>query len=257
MAKIPAKYMPGKFSLASWPAWIQMIVACFAGALFGGYAASRAAITKQEELVERQMISGAMDHFIRLGGEIIRQPEGVSPEGIPLIRRLGFYAIADRYVLQQSIFCGGTLTPVKELDFAPIGVNQVGKGIMDGTVLRVVARNFPSVEYLDLSHCRVTDLAAIQNMKNLRVLKIANNPLEYAELQSFKQLDQVSELWVGWPDEDLETDSLYRNTEVMKVMLKSISEMPNLKKLHLYNIRLRETERKLFDGVEIINVRMT
>jgi hypothetical protein len=218
---------------------------------------SEAAIAKQEEVVERQMISGSMDDLIRLGGEIIRQPDGISPEGVPLIRRLGFYAISDRYKLQQAIFCGGTLPVVKELDFSPIGINQVGKGIMEGTTLRVVARNFPSVEYLDLSHCRVADLAAIQNMKDLRVLKIANCPLEYAEMQSFKQLDHVSELWVGWPDESLEKDSLYRNAEVLKVMLKSISEMPSLKKLHLYNVRLRETERKLLEGIEIINVRMS
>lgn len=257
MAKIPAKYIPGKFSLASWPAWIQMIVACFAGALFGGYFASTTAISKQDEQVERQMISGSMDHFIRLGGEIIREPEGVSPEGVPLIRRLGFYAIADRYRLQQAIFCGGTLPVVKELDFAPIGVNKVGKGIVDGATLRVVGRNFPQLEYLDLSHCRVAKLGSIQNMKALKVLKVTNNPLEYAELQSFKQLDSVNELWVGWPDEALEADSLYRNKEVIQSMLKSISEMPALKKLHLYNIRLRETERKLLDGIEIINVRMS
>ena len=256
MAKIPAKYVPGKFSLASWPAWIQMIVACFAGALFGGYFASSVAVSKQEEMVERQMISGSMDHFIRLGGEIIREPEGVSPEGVPLIRRLGFYAMPDAYSLQQVIFCGGTLPVVKELDFAPIGVNKVGKGVVDEATLRVVGRNFPELEYLDLSHCRVAKLAPIQNMKTLKVLKITNNPLEYAELLAFKQLDSVSELWVGWPDESLEIDSLYRNKEVMQAMMKSISEMPGLKKLHLYNIRLRETERKLLEGIEIINVRM-
>ena len=256
MANIPAKYVPGKFSLASWPAWVQMVIACFMGALFGGYAASTAALSKQEEAMERQLTAGAMDQFIRLGGEIIRQPEGFTPEGSPLIRRLGFYAITDSFQLQKAIFCGGTLPVAKELDFAPIGVNKVGKGIIDGTLLRIVARNFPAIEYLDVSNCSVADLTAIQTMPNLRVLKLTNNPLEYAELQAFRQVKNVSELWIGWPDDTLDKDSLYRNPDVIQNMLRSVSEMPNLKKLYLYNIRLRESDRKLLDGIEVINARM-
>ncbi|TWT99047.1 Leucine Rich repeats (2 copies) [Neorhodopirellula pilleata] len=256
MAKIPAKYIPGKFSLASWPAWIQMVVACLAGAFFGGYAASSAVLLKQEEAMERQLTSGAMDHFVRLGGEIIRQPEGRSPEGNPLIRRLGFYAIGDAFELQKAVFCGGTLPTAKELDFAPIGANQVGKGVVDGTLLRIVARNFPAIEYLDVSNCRVADLTAIQAMPNLKVLKLTNNPLEYAELQAFKQVKNVNELWIGWPDLNLEKDSLYRNPEVIKNLLKSVSEMPSLKKLYLYDIRLKDSDRKLLEGIEVINARM-
>ncbi|WP_404310769.1 leucine-rich repeat domain-containing protein [Neorhodopirellula lusitana] len=233
-----------------------MIVACFAGSLFGGYAASTTAISKQEEMLNRQMLVDSMDHFIQLGGEIIRQPGVVTEDGVPAVRRLGFYAIDDREDLQKAIFCGGTLPGVKEIDFAPIGINSVGRGLMDGTVLRVVARNFPELEYLDVSHCRVEDLAAIQNMTKLRTLKIANNPLEYAELQSFRRLKNVAELWLGWPDERLDKDSLYRNPEVTKGMLKALSEMPNLKRLHLYSVRVRESERKMLEGVEIVNVRM-
>ena len=256
MSKIPAHYLPGKFSLASWPAWIQMIVACFAGALFGGYAASTAAISKQEQSAQRQLAVGSMDHFIRLGGEIIRQPGVVSADGLPVIRRLGFYAIDNRYHLQQAVFCGAGFGDVRELDFSPIGVNRVGAGIVDGTILRVIGRNFPNVEYLDVSHCNVNDLAAIQNMKSLRVLKILNNPIEYAELQAFRQIDSVTELWIGWPAPDLASDSIYLNLDVRKAMLQSISEMKNLKKLYLYDMRLRDTDRKLLEGIEVINARL-
>ncbi|MFG0291168.1 MAG: leucine-rich repeat domain-containing protein [Rhodopirellula sp. JB044] len=256
MSKIPAKYIPGKFSLASWPAWIQMVVACFAGALFGGYAASSAAISKQEESAQRQLVSGAMDHFIRLGGEIIREPDAITKDGLPMIGKLGFYAIDSRYRLQQAIFCGGTFENVSKIDFAPIGANRVGAGILDANVLRVAARNFPQTEYLDVSHCDLTELAPIQNMKNVRVLKILNNPLEYSELQSFRQLDSVTELWVGWPDPKLESDSLYRNLDVRKTMLQSIADMKNLKKLYLFDMRLRESERKILEKLEVINARM-
>ncbi|MBB3208315.1 hypothetical protein FHS27_004143 [Rhodopirellula rubra] len=256
MSKIPAKYLPGKFSLASWPAWIQMVVACFAGALFGGYAASTAAISKQEQSAQRQMVSSSMDHFIKLGGEIIRQPDSVSDEGLPVISKLGFYAIESRYRLQQAIFCGGSFGDIRQLDFAPLGANKVGAGIVDGNVLKVIARNFPNVEYLDVSHCDVTELAPIQNMKNVHILKILNNPIEYAELQGFRQLDSVTELWVGWPDPKLDSDSLYRNLEVRKTMLQSIAEMKNLKKLYLFDMRLRESERKLLEKFEVINARM-
>ncbi|MCM2371209.1 leucine-rich repeat domain-containing protein [Aporhodopirellula aestuarii] len=256
MSKIPAKYMPGKFSLASWPAWIQMVVACFAGALFGGYAASTVAVSKHEQTTQRQMRSSMMDHFMKLGGEIIRKPDVVSTNGLPAINRLGFYAIDSRYRLQQAIFCGGSFEDVRQLDFAPIGANRVGAGIADGDTLKVVARNFPNVEYLDVSHCDVAELAPIQKMKNVRVLKIMNNPLEYAELQGFRHLDSVSELWVGWPDPKLDSDSLYRNLDVRKTMLQSIAEMKNLKKLYLFDMRLRETERKILESIEVINARM-
>jgi len=256
MAKIPAKYVPGKFSLASWPAWIQMIIACFAGALFGGYFASSAALSKQQEMIKRQMIAASMDHFVKLGGEVIRQPELISEIGLPQIRRLGFNAINNRFELQRAVFCGGSLPSVKELDFSPLGVNAVGAGIVDGTTLRVTARNFPEVEYLDVSHCSVADITAIRSMPKLKVLKITNNPLEYSEMQSFKQLDSVTELWIGWPDVNLDKDSIYRNMDVRLNLLKSISEMQNLKKLYLYDMRLRDAERKLLERFEVINTRM-
>ena len=249
---MPNAYSSSRFSVPSWPAWIQMIVACFAGSLAGGYFATKIAVSRSDESIRQQMELRSIDRFISLGGEVLRDGNNVSPTGMPALRGLGFYTIDSANDVRQAILYGGTLPGITQLHFAPFGVNRVGAGVTDINVLRFANRNFKNIEYLDVSNCRIEDASVIQPMVNLKRLRIGNNPLTKNGLEALNLLDSVVELWIGWPDRSLSTDSIYRSPDYRKTLVKALTEMDKLQKVHLYeDIKLTQAEREQLSKLEI------
>ncbi len=246
-----------KFSVASWPAWIQMIVACFVGAMGGGYAASKLAISRSDQSIRQQMQMRSIDRFISLGGEVLRDGDQITDVGMPKLKGLGFYTIQNSDDVRQSILYGGTLPDITQLYFSPFGVNRVGAGVADNNIMRFVHRNFPDLEYLDISNCRVTDAHVLQPMTNLKRLKIGNNPLSETGIESLKLLDSITEIWVGWPDRTLDSNSIYRNKQVKTKLIQALLEMDRLQKVHLYdNLQLTASEKTQMGKFELVKAYM-
>ncbi|QDS90058.1 Leucine Rich repeats (2 copies) [Rosistilla ulvae] len=250
-------YSPTRFSIPSWPAWVQMIVACFAGSLAGGYMAAKVAVSRSDESIRQQMEMRSIDRFVSLGGEVLRDGDKLSSVGMPVLQGLGFYTIRSANDVRQAILYGGTLPGITQLHFAPFGVNRVGAGVTDGDVLRFANRNFKNVEYLDLSNCRIEDASVIQPMVNLKRLRLANNPLTKNGVESLNLLDSVVELWIGWPDRTISPDSMYRSAELRKTLVKALTEMDKLQKVHLYDdIQLTQSEKTQLGQLELVKAYM-
>ncbi|WP_417736596.1 leucine-rich repeat domain-containing protein [Rosistilla oblonga] len=250
-------YNPTRFSIPTWPAWAQMVVACFAGALAGGYISAKVAVSRSDESIRQQMEMRAIDRFVSLGGEVLRDGDKLSPVGMPALRGLGVYTIRSASDVRQAILYGGTLPGITQLHFAPFGVNRVGAGVTDGDVLRFANRNFKNVEYLDLSNCRIQDASVIQPMVDLKRLRLGNNPLTKNGVESLNLLDSVVELWIGWPDRTISPDSMYRSAELRKTLVKALTEMDKLQKVHLYDdIQLTQSEKAQLGELELVKAYM-
>ena len=178
--------------IPSWASWIQVILACFVGALSGGYVAAQLALSKTDESLKSELAARSIDRFVGTGGEILRDGDKVTPLGTPVLKGLGLYTIESANEMRKALLYGGTLPGITELYFAPFDQidKRVGGGVADENIMRFANRNFKGqIQFLDINHCRIQNVAILSPMTNLRKLKIVNNPLSLNGVRALNTLN--------------------------------------------------------------------
>ena len=243
-----------RIMIPSWASWIQVILACFVGALSGGYVAAQLALSKTDESLKSELAARSIDRFVGTGGEILRDGDKVTPLGTPVLKGLGLYTIESANEVRKALLYGGTLPGITELYFAPFDQidKRVGGGVADENIMRFANRNFKGqIQFLDINHCRIQNVAILSPMTNLRKLKIVNNPLSLNGVRALNTLNTVNEIWIGWPDRTLEGSSQYRSNDFRRELVTALTQMESLKTAHLYNLQLTATEKEMLGNANI------